>query len=70
MRSRSSCAAKVSVRQLYPFVGSHGGPGVEQVVRVVFGLDLPQGLVVGAVERFLEVGLAEISLAEEELVGR
>jgi len=53
---------KSAILSFLPSLGSDCSLGIEDVVRIVFRLDLLQCRVVPAEEVFLEIGLAEIGL--------
>lgn len=55
-------AAKPTVLVLLPRLGADGSDGIEDVVRVILGLDLLQRGIVLAEEVLLPIGLPEVGL--------
>lgn len=54
--------AQAAILTLGPLIGTDSSSGVEDIVRVILGLDLTQGIIVGTVEDLFEVGLLEVTL--------
>lgn len=65
---RTSDGTKSAIFRDGPFVGTHRSDSIEHVVRIVFGLDLSEFVVVSTEERLLKVGLSEVSLDLSENV--
>ena len=57
--------AQPAILALGPLVRPDSGSGVEDIVRIVLGLDLAQGIIVGTIEDLLEVGLLEVTLSKQ-----
>jgi hypothetical protein len=58
--------AQAAIFKLRPRLRSNRGPGVDDAVGVIFGLDFLEFGIVLAVEDLLEIGLAEVTLSKRK----
>jgi hypothetical protein len=57
--------AQAAILALGPLVRPDSGSGVEDIVRIILGLDQAQSIIVGSIEDLLEVGLLEVTLSKQ-----
>lgn len=62
----SSIFAQAAIFKFRPRLRSNRGPGVEDAVGVIFGLDFLEPGIVLAIEDLLEIGLAEVTLSKRK----